>query len=96
MHTKDMLANALRDLGLTEMADRAATGWYHDYLSPLDTPAITLVNDLAVAGSKTKDNFAIMELRERVKNGDFDASKQEGDDWANSDEGREAFRSLLP
>jgi hypothetical protein len=93
MHTKDKLANALRDVGLTEMADRAATGWYHDFLSPLDAPCITLVNDLAVAAQRS-NNEAVMGLRKRVMNGDFDASREESDDWAASPEGRDAFSKL--
>ena len=38
MHTKDILADALRDAGLPIMAARAAEGYYHDYLSPLAMP----------------------------------------------------------
>ena len=38
MHTKDILAAALRDAGLPLMAARAAEGYYHDYLSPLPMP----------------------------------------------------------
>jgi len=96
MHTKDKLAAALREVGLDEMADKAATGYYHDYLSPLATPAITLVNDLAVAASRG-DHFkvGIIALRKRVINGDFDATSEESDDWAASEDGQAAFRSLL-
>jgi hypothetical protein len=46
LHTKDMLAEALREVGLDAMADKAATGYYHDYLSPLDLPEMVLVNQL--------------------------------------------------
>jgi hypothetical protein len=98
MHTKDMLAEALRKVGLNDMADRAAKGWYHDYLSPLDTPSITLANDLAVAIAKAEnagfDAADIRALRVRHLNGDFDASKEEGDDWAKSPEGQETFGKL--
>lgn len=90
MHTKDMLAEALRAVGLTEMADKAATGFYHDYLSPLDLPEMQLVNDLGIAATTThRDNdAAIMALRTRVIDGDFDASTEESDEWAASSEGR--------
>lgn len=95
-HTKDLLAEALRELGLQEMADRAATGWYHDFLSPLDAPCMTLVNDLAVAAGRYPEHKgAIMALRQRVMNGDFDASPAESDDWAKSPEGRETFAKLI-
>jgi hypothetical protein len=96
MHTKDKLAEALRELALNKMADKAAEGWYHDYLSPLDFPTITLVDDLAAAAARYPDHAgAIMALRERVKAGDFDASKEESDEWAASPEGRETFKRLL-
>jgi hypothetical protein len=38
MHTKDKLAAALRDIGQSDMADRAAMGYWHDFLSPLTAP----------------------------------------------------------
>jgi hypothetical protein len=90
MHSKDFLAQELRKAGLHEMADRAATGWYHDYLSPLDTPAITLADDLAVAATPEA-----MALRARHLDGEFDATKEESDQWANSPDGQETFRHLL-
>jgi hypothetical protein len=97
MHTKDMLAEALRGVGLDEMADRAATGWYHDYLSPLDAPCMTLANDLAVAMKKhPAQSPEIMALRQRVINGDFDASGEESDEWAASPEGIETLGGLMP
>jgi len=98
MHTKDVLANALRVIGLTEMADKAATGYYHDYLSPLTLPEIELVNDLAQAAALETDperSKKIVELRERVKDGDFDASEEESEEWANSPEGQYAFQRLV-
>lgn len=90
MHSKDFLAQELRAAGLDAMADKAATGWYHDYLSPLDAPAITLADDLAVAGTP-----AAMALRKRHLNGEFDATKEESDDWARSPEGQETFDRLI-
>jgi hypothetical protein len=96
MHTKDMLAQELRKVGLTEMADRAAAGWYHDYLSPLATPAITLADDLAVAArNDSPQRAAILALRARHLNGDFDASTEESDDWMKSPEGQEAMNLLV-
>jgi hypothetical protein len=106
MHTKDMLAAALRHIGLTEMADKAATGYYHDYLSPLDLPEMELMNDLAAAAAIVNAKRGleadatverveqILALRARCINGEFDASKEESDDWAKSAEGQAAFRML--
>jgi hypothetical protein len=90
LHTNDRLAIELSKLGLNEMAEKATTGWYHDYMSPLDAPCIQLVNDLSNVGTPEA-----MELRKRVINGDFDATKEEGDEWASSEEGQATFRSLL-
>lgn len=96
MHTKDQLAAALREVGLDGMADNATRGWYHDFLSPFDMPVMKLLNDLAVAARNYPDRSEkIMILRERVKQGQFDASKEESDEWAESDEGQEAFSKLI-
>lgn len=89
-HTKDMLAAALREAGLSEMmVDRASRGYYHDFMSPLDTPTLMLCEELAKA-----DTPAALALRRRVVNGDFDSTKEEADDWAKSPEGQEAFNKL--
>lgn len=103
MHTKDKLAAALREVGLDDMADKAATGYYHDFLSPLDFPEMQLVADLAEAANYTGEaraagkplNEAIFKLRERVINGDFDASTEESEKWFNSAEGRDAMNRLV-
>jgi len=89
-HTKDILAAELTKAGLPEMAARAATGYYHDFLSPLDTPEIQLADDLARAGTPVA-----MWLREKVINGDFDASQEEAEAWAASPEGRETMAALM-
>jgi hypothetical protein len=96
MHTKDKLAEALRAAGLNGMADKAATGYYHDYLSPLDAPCVKLAEELnlfARAPSNPRRAEA-QALLERHLNGDFDASPEESEAWANSPEGREAFAML--
>jgi hypothetical protein len=88
-HTKDILAGALAKAGLPEMAAKAATGYYHDYLSPLPMPEVQLVQDLYDVGTP-----AAMLLRERAMEGEFDASTEESDEWAASPEGQEAFAQL--
>ena len=98
MHTKDKLAAALREVGLDEMADKAASGFYHDFLSPLDLPEMQLVSDLgvaAVAPQSRERTAAIDALRNRVINGEFDASPEEGEEWAASPEGQAVFRKLI-
>jgi hypothetical protein len=96
MHTKDKLAAALREVRLHTMADKAATGYYHDFLSPLELPEMQLVNDLGIAaGARPAQAAAIMALRARVIDGDFDASAEESEAWAESEEGQETMRLLL-
>ncbi|WLB24976.1 hypothetical protein QIH85_24145 [Bradyrhizobium japonicum] len=66
MHTKDMLAEALRGVGLDAMAERAATGFSHDYLSPLAMPEMQLIDDLAEEASRHPGHAgAIMALCKR-------------------------------
>ncbi len=91
MHTKDILAGELRKAGLAEMADRAATGYYHDYLSPLATPCLQLAADLQAAGTP-----AALALRNRHLNGDFDATEDEAKDWEHSEDGQDAMNRLPP
>ena len=97
MHTKDQLAAALREVGLDAMADKAAIGYYHDFLSPLDLPEMVLVDDLALSAKhRPEDNAtAILALRQRVINGEFDASAEESEEWANGPEGQDAMRLLF-
>ena len=90
MHTKDFLASELLKADLPEMSRKAATGYYHDYLSPLAMPCQQLAIDLKAAGT-----VKAMSLLARHMNGEFDASAKESEDWANSQDGREAFASLI-
>lgn len=96
MHTKDILAAELRKAGLDAMAGKAEQGYYHDFLSPLAMPCQQLATDLGVyanAPSWPRRDEA-KALLARHMNGDFDASKDESDAWAASEEGREAFGAL--
>jgi hypothetical protein len=89
MHTKDILADALRDAGLPKMAARAAEGYYHDYLSPLAMPEKTLCDELTSAGTSVA-----LALCERVQQGDYDASEEEEEAWAASPEGVAAMEAF--
>jgi hypothetical protein len=90
MHTKDKLAKALREAGLEEMAKRAEDAYYDDFLSPLDFPCLQLNADLRAVGTP-----AALALCSRLMNGEFDASKEESDEWAKSAEGQEVFGRLV-
>jgi hypothetical protein len=89
MHTNEKLARALLEINAPPgMIQRAREGYYHDFMSPLDLPTIALVDDLAKIGPKAQ------KLRSRVMAGDFDATDDESEEWARSDEGREALGRL--
>lgn len=92
MHTKDFLAQELRRAGLEAMAAAAERGHYHDYLSPLPFPDMQLDADLLEAIKA--GNKAAEDLRRRHHNGEFDANLKESDEWAESEDGQDAFRQL--
>lgn len=98
MHTKDILAEALRWAGLPDMANKAAAGYYHDYLSPLPFPEMQLISDLNEAKEKAKDKRQIRNIDvviERHMRGAFDATTKESEDWIKSKDGQETFKELI-
>jgi hypothetical protein len=103
-HTSAKLVRALRELPTLAvppaMIRRAEEGYYHDYLSPLAFPELALVNELGALANHpsratTGAGLALIGLRQRVIDGDFDASKAESDAWAASPEGQAAWAELL-
>jgi hypothetical protein len=76
-------ANEVVKVGFEYMAQRAEQSYYNDFFSPLDTPIMQLINDLTDFHTEQADALA-----ERAKNGEFDADKEESDEWA---EGKEAL-----
>lgn len=99
-HTAIRLARALQEIpGMPrDMITRAVDGYYHDFLSPLTFPEMQLVADLReLAVQPTtgpKARAALVAMADRVIQGDFDATKEESDEWSASPEGRETFRQL--
>lgn len=86
--TTDKLAEALSLAGAPQdMIERALAGYYDDYKSPLPAPIVQLVADARSHG--------LPDIARRAMDGEFDATKQEGDEWAKSPEGQETFRQLL-
>lgn len=74
MNSKEKLAKALSDFNAPqEMIQKAREGYYSDYDSPLTFPCQQLVLDLHKLGLK--------ELASRAVNGEFDATKEESDEW---------------
>jgi hypothetical protein len=100
-HTTVKLARALKAVpGVpAEMIQRARDGYYHDFLSPLDTPEIQLVADLRELASRpaTPRNSRplLRALAQAVIDGQYDASKEESDEWMRSPEGQETMAAVL-
>lgn len=93
------LARLLREIGYERMADEAMKGRYHDYLSDLAFPELQLLQDLEAAMALEREkhigkHLCLRAIRERHLNGEFDATAEESDAWAESDDGREAFAAL--
>jgi hypothetical protein len=99
-HTTAKLARALEAIpGVPpEMIRKARDGHYHDYLSPLDFPEIQLVadlRDLAARPATPRNSRPLLRaLAEAVKDGEYDASKEESDEWMRSPEGQATMAEL--
>lgn len=97
MRTRDKLAAELRKVGAMStqhqaqyeaFAKRAETGEFDDYADTHVCPITQLYTELTVAG--------FTKFAARVANGEFDATKEESDEWARSPSGQEAARQLSP
>jgi hypothetical protein len=83
-----------------DMIRRAVDGYYGDFTSPLATPEIQLVEDLKelarqpTTGPKAKT--ALANLAGRVIDGEFDATREESDEWAASPEGQAVLAEFPP
>ena len=91
-HTAMRLAKRLNDAGLNEMAEKAKSAYYHDYLSPLAAPSIQLLNDL----KRQTQTDKVRSLITGHLNGEFDASTEESDNWAKSEEGKVIANEIGP
>jgi hypothetical protein len=86
--TTERLARALEAAGAPqEMIARARGGFYDEFKSDLATPIVQLVQDAREAGLKG--------IAERAIDGEFDATKEESDAWAESPEGQEVMRQFM-
>lgn len=96
--TSELLAKELDTLGLTTLAKLARQDMFHDYLSPHATPTMSLVDMLVGAAQGCPDGKRgkqILNLRQRVIDGDFDADEAESEEWAASPEGQATFAKLI-
>jgi hypothetical protein len=101
-HTARALGDALRGIpGVpAAMVERAARGFYHDYLSPLALPEMALVGALrrlALDPSvPVRSRDRLRALAAEVIRGNWDASRAESDAWMSSAEGRAAMAAMPP
>lgn len=86
--TTERLAVALELAGAPiRMIELARSGQYDDYQSDVAMPISLLIFDARAAG--------LPNIAERAMDGEFDATSEEADEWAASQEGQETFRALL-
>lgn len=98
MRTRDKLAAELRKIAeqasptnaakYEAFAKRAETGEFDDYADTYVCPITQLYTKLHAAG--------FTKFAARVADGEFDATKEESDEWARSPSGQEAAKSLSP
>lgn len=102
MRTRDKLAAELRKVAeqagpanaarYEAFAKRAETGEFDDFAIPSDAAYACPI--LQLHGELTRAGFT--KFAARVANGEFDATKEESDEWAMSPDGQETFKLLSP
>lgn len=98
MRTRDRLAASLREIAgqatpangskYEAFAKRAETGEFDDYADTYVCPITQLYSELTAAG--------FTKFAARVADGEFDATKEESDEWARSPSGQDAAKRLPP
>lgn len=96
--TRDRLASEFRKVAAIAtkpnaekyeaFAKRAETGEFDDYADTYACPITQLHSELVAAG--------FTKFAARVAGGEFDATKEESDEWARSPSGQEAAKMLSP
>ena len=90
--TAQRLAAAIREAATEtrhhKLADRAATGEFADY-SDAHVCGITECHRLC-------RQSGLNSIADRLANGEFDATKEESDEWARSPSGQDAAKQLTP
>lgn len=96
LRTRDKLAAELRKVAAIASPDNAAkyeafakraeTGEFDDYADTYVCPITQLYSELTAAG--------FTKFAARVANGEFDATKEESDEWARSPSGQAAAKEL--
>ena len=93
----EKLADALLAAGLVSMSRSARGSYYNDFFSLHPTPALQLMRDLDTALGAARDEnqkLVIQTIIDRHKNGEFDASPEESEEWARSPGGKKALKKV--
>lgn len=70
------------------MVQKAASGWYDDYESPVGDSIVQLVDDAHAAG--------LEDIARAAVEGEYDGTKEESEAWAASAEGRAVMEAFPP
>lgn len=95
--TSQKLADALRAAGFDDLAKRAKADEFHEFFGPHAAPGMLLAELLFLIyrdDPVEKHKIAAMNIRQRLIDGDFEASEEESAAWAMSAEGKDAFKRL--
>jgi hypothetical protein len=86
--TTERLARALEEAKAPQdMIARARAGYYDDFKSQDATPIVRLVEHANLHG--------LYDIADRAIDGEFDATKEESDEWMRSPEGQEVLQHFL-
>jgi hypothetical protein len=98
MPTSQKLADALRAAKFEALAKRAEANEFNEFFSPHALPQMVLAEILAAVvgepGMTERERLAAHHLRMRLIDGEFDATDEEAAAWAQSEEGKDAFKRL--
>lgn len=84
--TSQRLADALRAAGFEGFAERAEADEFHDFLADHPLPQMVLAEELGgiIKNKNIEERVraAAVAFYSRLLDGEFDASEEEGDEWA--------------
>lgn len=84
------LSKALREAGINDLATAAERGDFNEFFGIYDFPELTLAEVL-----RKLDTPAALAVRARLIDGEFDAGRDESEEWAHSADGQAAMRDLI-
>jgi hypothetical protein len=85
----DNLVAALKEAGApADLVIRATGDAFHDFKSESATPIVDLV--------RACERVGLSDIAARARQGEFDATREEAEAWAESPEGRAALAGMKP